>query len=110
MWSTKTAPAASACEGAAGAGGDAAQVVVVADAGEDDLGRRRGRRGGVAALAAAVLGHPGLGPARRAVVDRDLVALGGEMARHRIAHHPESDESDARHADPPLTVRALYRP
>ena len=90
-----------ALEGAAGGGGDAAQVVVVADAGEDDLGalgrRGRGGRGGV-----AVRRDPGLGAARRAVVDGDRVALGGEMAGHGIAHDAQPDECDARHGSSPL--------
>ena len=52
MWSTKTASRAERLEGAVGAGGDAAQVVVVADAGEDDLGALGGlgRGRGAAAL------------------------------------------------------------
>ena len=65
-----------------------------------------GRRG------VAVLGHPGLGAARRAVVDGDVVALGGEVAGHGIAHDAQADESDARHADSlaPLTLRCVVSP
>ena len=96
-------------EGAALPERDAAQVGVVADAGEDDLGALGGggRRVGAGV---AVLRHPGLGPARGAVVDGDLVPLGRQMPGHRIAHDPEPDECDARHRYPPLTLVALCPP
>ena len=45
---------------------------------------------GVAARALAVLRHPGLGAARRAVVDGDLVALGGEVPGHRDSPSPRA--------------------
>ena len=40
---------------------------------------------------------PCLGLGRGAVVDRDLVALGREVAGHRIAHDAETEECDLRH-------------
>ena len=74
-----------------------AQIVVVADAGHDEilaLGRLfRGRR-----AFAAVLRDPFFGLGGGAVVDRDLVAAFGlEMPRHRVAHHAEPDECDLCH-------------
>ena len=87
---------AHALEGAVRAQGDLAQVVVVADAGEDDLlalgGLARSR-----GSASAVLGHPFLGLGRGAVVDRHLVALRREMPRHGIAHHAKSEKCNLRH-------------
>jgi hypothetical protein len=71
--------------------GDTAQIVVVADAGEDEVGfaRRRGRRVG---QAPAEFLRPSFGLAARAVVDGDLVARPDEVARHREAHDAETDE------------------
>ena len=110
MWSTKTAPRRERREGAVGAGGDRAQVVVVADAGEDDLGASAAASAGVAARAPPCCATQSSARLARAVVDGDLMALGGEVAGHRGAHHAEPDECDARHAIPPLTLRPLYRP
>ena len=45
-------------------------------------------------VAAAVLGHPLLGLGGRAVVDRDLVALVLEVARHGIAHDAEPQKGN----------------
>ena len=73
-----------------------AQVVVVADAGEDDgaSGRRLARgRGGPAAMG----GDPGLGLGTGPVVDGDVVALLREVPRHRRAHYAEAQERDFRH-------------
>jgi hypothetical protein len=73
-----------------------AQIVVIADASEHDLlalgglGRRR-------SIDAAMLCHPFLRLLRRAIVDRDVMALGLEMAGHGIAHHAETEESDFGH-------------
>ena len=77
---------------AVGAGGDLAQVVVVADAGEDEIGvarRLRRRRRRCAAI--------DLGPAFRfgggAVIDRHgMAALVPQVSRHRKTHHAEADE------------------
>ncbi len=81
-------------EGAVGAERHRAQIVVVADAGEDDrpAARRVARRGG---RSAAVLRHPFLSPRRGAVVDDDFVAAAGfEVARHRVAHDAQSEKRD----------------
>ena len=83
-------------EGAVRSKGDAAQVVVVADAGEDDLlspgGLARGR-----GMGAAMRRDPGLRLRGRSIVDGDLVALAGEVAGHRPTHHAEAQERDLRH-------------
>ena len=74
-----------------------AEVVVVADAGEDELGAlgRLARRLGPPA---AVLGHPFLRLAGAAVVDGEVVpALLRDVAGHRISHHAKPDEGDLRH-------------
>src|SRR5918995_93408 len=75
---------------------DLPEVVVVADAREHDLlalgGGPRRRRG-----AAAVLGRPPFGLGGRAVVDRHVVALGLEVAGHRVAHAAQTQECDLRH-------------
>ena len=85
-----------ACESAVGADRHLAQVVVVADAGEDDLLAFGGllRR---ARDRAAVLGRPLFRLGGGAVVDGDVVALALEMAGHRIAHDPEPQERHLRH-------------
>ncbi|MNI66786.1 hypothetical protein D3C73_1223770 [compost metagenome] len=72
---------------------NAAQVVVVAHAGEDDLGtcHRFARRAG---MAAAELGDPGLSLGGRAVVDRHVVPGAGQMAGHGQAHDTQAEESD----------------
>ncbi len=84
---------AHAGEGAFGPENDGAQIVVVADAGEDEfaaLGRlARARR-----ACPAVLGDPLLRFRRRAVVDDDPVAMGLQVARHRIAHDSQSEKRD----------------
>ena len=80
-------------EGAARAGRDRARVVVIADAHEDDRGLRGGLGGRRAVLAAMLLG-PGLGLRRRAVKDGDVVAGLGEMPRHRITHHAQSEKRE----------------
>ncbi len=77
---------------------DLAQIVVVADAGHDEIlalgGLLRRRRG----FAAAILRDPFFGLGGGAVVDRDLVAaLVLEMPCHRVAHHAEPDKRHLRH-------------
>ena len=71
----------------------AAQLVVVADAGEDDFGAfgRLGRRRRGLTL---VLGGPGLGLGGGAVADPDLVAARGQMPGHGETHVAEADECD----------------
>jgi len=93
--------AAHAGKGALRAGRDLADVVVIADAGEDDLGafgglRRRRARG------AAIFLDPGLRLGRRAVVDGDLMARFGKMPRHRIPHHAQPEECQLHIASPPF--------
>ncbi|MPL79213.1 hypothetical protein SDC9_25088 [bioreactor metagenome] len=83
---------------------DGAQVVVIADAGHDEIGARggRGRRGrGAPAMAR----HPGLGLGRRAVVDRHLMPLRRQMPRHREPHHPEPQKCHLRHGPAPAFLR-----
>ena len=78
-------------EGAFRAGGDRTQVIVIADAGEHDLGalggpgRGRGR-------AAAMLGDKVFGLRRGAIVHADVMPLGREMAGHRETHHAKTNE------------------
>src|SRR5262245_38637716 len=81
---------------------DFAQVVVVADAGHDEVlalcGRPGCRRGTTADLR-----HPllclGCGP----VVDGDVVAaFDFEVTGHRVAHHAESEKRNLCHEDPSL--------
>ena len=71
----------------------AAQVVVVADAGEHDLGACDGftRRGG---MAAAKFRCPGLRLGGRAVIDGDVVAGARQMAGHGQAHDAQAEECD----------------
>ena len=85
---------------------DAAHILVVAHADEDEIRapRRLGGRGPALAL---VLGDPGLGPCRRAIEDRHLMALGPEMPRHGIAHHAQTDECRLRHRPVPLPSQKL---
>ena len=71
---------------------DRPQVVVIADATEDDFPALRGlarRR----LMLAAELFRPLLGFGGRAVVDGDdVAALLGEMSGHRVAHHAETQK------------------
>ena len=75
VWSTKTLPLRHCLEGAIRAKRHLAQIVVIADAGEDDVlplcgvARRVGET-------AAMFGDPFFGLGGGAVVDGDLVALG----------------------------------
>ncbi|MNT15876.1 hypothetical protein D3C72_1509530 [compost metagenome] len=82
-------------KGAILAGGDRAQVIVIAHAAEHDVGTggclaRRGRVG--RGLAGGKFGHPSLGFFGGAVVHGDLVARLGEMGSHRVAHDAQADE------------------
>jgi hypothetical protein len=67
------------------------QVVVVADAGEHEVGPRAGLRRGVCAGTAIGL-DPGLGLGRGAVVDRHLVAGTGQVPGHGITHHAKTQK------------------
>ena len=87
---------------ALGAGRDLAHVIVVADAHEDDVGAL-GRRGGVGRLAPPWSFDPGRGLGGGPVIDRDLMPGLGEMPRHRIAHHAQSEKCQL-HATLPLTA------
>src|SRR5262249_23278853 len=98
-----------AVEGAVRPQRDLAQVVVVADAGHDEVlalgGGARRRRGTPAALR-----HPLLGLGGGAIVDRDLVtALDLEVTGHRVAHHAEPEKRNLCHEDPPTAYRRLRR-
>ena len=85
-------------EGAVLAGGHRAQIVVVADACEHEIGvlgrLGRGWRG-----AAAISGRRFLGLGSGAVIDGEVVsALGPDVPRHRKAHHAKADPCDFAHA------------
>src|SRR5215472_10203015 len=78
-----------------------AHIVVVADAGHDEIltlgGGPRGRRG-----TPAELGHPLLGLGGGAIVDCNVVTtLDLEMTGHRIAHHAKSEKRNLCHEAPP---------
>jgi hypothetical protein len=74
-------------------GDHGADVVIVADAEEDDLatGGRLGHRDG---RSTAVLGDPALRLLGRAVEHRDLVAGGLQVPGHRVAHDAQANERD----------------
>ena len=80
-------------EGAIGAQGDAAQVVVIANAGKNNRRPRRGFAGGFGDLAVMLRG-PGLCTGGRAVVDGDVMSRRSQVAGHRPAHGAESKEGD----------------
>jgi hypothetical protein len=89
-------------ERAIGAEHDRAQVVVVADAGEDDVragGGFAGRCRAAMATRRAVLGEPLCGFRRAAVVDADAVPGACQVPRHRMAHHAEAEKSDRARRD-----------
>ena len=80
-------------EGTAGADRHRAHVVVVADAGEDDLvadGRFGGGGGGFSGKFAG----PPRGFRRRPVVDGHVMAGFRQMSGHVVAHDPEAEEGD----------------
>src|SRR5690606_28133906 len=96
-------------EGAILAERHSAQIVIVADTGEDEIlilgGLGRCRRG----LAGAILLDPRLGLGGIAVVDGQLMAaLLEKVPGHGIAHYAQSDKRHLRHRAAPmksLTVR-----
>ena len=86
-------------EGAIGTIDDLAQVVVAADAGENDLGAERGSLWRIGAVT-RVDQIPGVDPGAGAVVDRDVVAGLGEMPGHWKAHVAQPDKRDFLHLVP----------
>ena len=94
VWSTRIGALLHAGKRAVGAEGDRAQVVVIADAGEDEIGILRGLGGRRARLCRRMRADPLLRLGRGAVVDGDLVPALAEVARHRIAHDAETDPGD----------------
>ena len=90
---------AHALEGAVLARRHRAQVIVVADAAEDEVGAQRGRRRSFGRTPAAVLGHPRGGLGRAAVVDGDVVAaLFEEVPGHGESHDAQADPRHPRHS------------
>ena len=83
-------------EGAVVAKADAAQIVVVSDAGHDES-RPRSRLPRRRRALAAMLLDPFLRLGGGAVVDPHLVARRLEMARHGVAHDPEPEKCQLRH-------------
>jgi hypothetical protein len=93
-------------EGPVRASADLGEVVVVADAGHDEVGPRRGLARG-RSRAALVFRGPGFGLGGGAVVDRHLMSLGRQMPGHREAHDSQAKKCHFRHLRP-LHV-ALHR-
>src|SRR5258708_4064188 len=89
---------------------DLAQVMVVADAGHDEILTLR-RCPWCRRRTPAELRHPLLGLGGGAIVDRDVVAaLDLEVTGHRIAHHAEPEKRNLCHEDPPLRPQRPDRP
>ena len=92
-----------AVDRAIGTGDHVAHTGIVADASQDNLlalgclGRRRGG-------AAAVLGHPGLRFFGIAVINRDVMAFGGQVAGHGVAHDPQAQKRNFHEA---ISLEAL---
>jgi len=81
-------------EGAVAAERHLCEIVVVADAGQHDIGvlcRLGGRRRRRAAMGS----DPGIGLGTGAVIDGEGMPRLDEMPRHRSAHDAGTDESDA---------------
>ena len=70
----------------------AAQVVVVADAGEDDVGLCRGFARGECEAVCRPFGQPLFGLCGGAVVDRHGMAGFGQVAGHGVAHDAEAQK------------------
>ena len=90
---------AHAGKSAVGAQGDAAQIVVIADATKHDVSlRRRFTRGAGMVMGpahtggSAKLGHPGLGLGAAAVVDGDAVTGARQVASHGVAHDAQAQK------------------
>ncbi len=78
-------------EGAFSSNGHLPQIVVIADAGEDEIGIGC-RRAGCCSRGAAMGGLPFFSLARAAVIDRDGAAAAlCQMAGHRKPHHAQTD-------------------
>ncbi len=75
---------------------DVAKVVVIANAGKNEIRAVRGL-GGACRQTAAEARHPGIGLGAGPVEHDDLVAMRLEMARHGKAHHAEPDPGDFAH-------------
>ena len=101
MWSTRMAPGAMPGQRAVGAERHRAHVVVVADAGEHDLGAAPPPRAGVAARCAAELSHHASAVAAVRLKTVTSWPLAGQMAGHRKAHHTQADEGHSGHAGTP---------
>ena len=107
VWSTNRVPFPIAGKCAIGAERHFAQVVVVADAGKDDVLALGGfARGG--GRAPAILCDPFVRLGSGAVVDRHVVALGLEVAGHRIAHDAEAEKCCFDHTHLSSRSRHLY--
>jgi hypothetical protein len=77
-------------ESAVRSGGDGTQVVIVADAGENEVRAVCGFLGRQGARA-AMLFYPFVGLGSGTVVDDDIMsALALEVSRHRVSHHAEA--------------------
>ena len=88
-------------EGAALAGCHRAQVIVIADAAEDEVGAIGGLRRGWSRSAAELL-SPFFGFRGRAVIDRHIVtALDLQVTGHRIPHDAQTNERDFCHSKTP---------
>ncbi|SCM75489.1 hypothetical protein KL86PLE_20157 [uncultured Pleomorphomonas sp.] len=95
-------------EGAVRTEHDGAEIVVVADAGEHEIGLRRRlarRRRGASAEGI----YPGLRLGAGPIVDRHVVAAARpKMTGHRVAHYAESEEYDLCHHQPHLSICSVF--
>jgi hypothetical protein len=74
--------------------GNAAQIVIVANASKYDIGITRRLPGG-RHRPAAIFVYPLRGTASSTIEYCDMMASSGKMARHRITHHAETEKSDS---------------
>jgi hypothetical protein len=93
-------------EGAVSACSDGTQIGVISNAGKDKFLALRRLAGGRRA-AAAELCDPSLRPRRRAIINRDLMALRLEMPGHGVAHNAKTKERYSSHVLP--SARAPVR-
>ena len=80
--------------------GHFAQIVVVADTGEDHFGVVCGQLGRRAHTPGVRCG-PARGFVGSPIVNRDIMPCAREMPGHRKPHDPETDKSDFAHAELP---------